>query len=414
MHEDLLDVGEALERLLTSLEPLGVEAVTLDQAAGRVLAQAVAADVDLPPFANSAMDGFAVRAEDVSGARPEGPVRLRVVGECAAGHVPTHRLLTGEAMRIATGAMLPPGGDAVVPVEATGEPAPMAGRPLPEAVAVHAAVRPGEFVRAAGSDVTAGQQVLQPGRRLRPADVAMLAAVGISRPSVYRRARVAVLASGDELQEPGRPLAPGRIRDSNSFGVAAAVTGCGGLAERLGILPDAEQAVENGLDRAVDQGADLIVSSAGVSAGALDLLRGAVERRGRLDFWRVNMRPGRPLAVGAYRAVPFLGLPGNPVSSLVTFEVFGRAALDRLHGLPGTERQIVQARLDAAVTSDGRESYLRGELRRVEGEPRVRLIAGQDSHRLSGMVQANALVRIPAGVRQVAAGQQVETWILPA
>lgn len=413
MSEDLLDVREALERLLDALAPLGVEPLTLDEAAGRVLAQAATADVDLPPFANSAMDGFALRSHDVAGAGRQTPIRLRVVGESAAGHLPGRGLEPGEAIRIATGAMIPPGADAVVPVESTGEPAPMAGRPLPQSVEVHEAVRAGDYVRGAGTDVEAGQVVLQPGRRLRPADVAMLAAVGVSRPLVYRRARVAVLSSGDELQEPGRPLAPGRVRDSNSFGVAAAVAACGGLPDRLGILPDQEQAVENGLDRAADRGADLIVSSAGVSAGALDLLRGAVERRGRLDFWRVNMRPGRPLAVGAYRGVPFIGLPGNPVSSLVAFEVFGRAALDRLHGLPSTERQIVRAQLEDEARSDGRESYLRAELRQQQGAYHVRLIAGQDSHRLSGMVQANALVRIPAGVRQVPAGDPVETWILP-
>ncbi len=407
----LLSVEEALERLLQRLSPVETEAVSLEGAVGRVLAEPAVASTDLPPFANAAMDGYAVRAGDVAGAGPDHPVTLKVVADVGAGLEDLPPIGAGEAARIMTGAPLPPGADAVVPVEDTSTPEAMAGTSAPSEVRVLRAVRSGDYVRPAGLDVRRGETVLAPGRRLRPADVGMLAAVGVSRPRVYRRPRVAILSTGDELVEVHEPLRPGKIRDSNSYALLAACRQAGAEAVRLGVAPDLEEAVEAKLEEAA-MGADLLLSSAGVSMGARDYVRLVLERRGELGFWRVNIRPGKPLAFGRYQDLPFLGLPGNPVSALVTFEVFVRPVLARLAGLARVERLVVRARLEEPVKSDGRESYLRAHLEWREGEYLARLAGSQDSSVLSSLVKANALVVIPAGVRSVEAGEAVEAWLL--
>lgn len=408
----LLSVQEALERLLQRLSPVDTEAVSLEAAVGRVLAEPIVAPTDLPPFANSSMDGYALRAEDVADAGPDRPVRLKVVADVGAGLEDLPSVGPGQAARIMTGAPLPPGADAVVPVEVTSTPQAMAGTTAPEEVEVLRAVRPGDYVRPAGLDVRRGETVLLPGRRLRPADVGMLAALGVPRPKVFRRPRVAILSTGDELVEVHEPLRPGKIRDSNSYSLLAACRQAGAEAVRLGVAPDREEAVEAKFEEAAAMGADLLLSSAGVSMGAHDYVRVVLERRGELGFWRVNIRPGKPLAFGRYRDLPFLGLPGNPVSALVTFEVFVRPVLARLAGLENVERLVVRARLEEPVESDGRESYLRAHLEWRDGEYVARLTGSQDSSVLSSLVKANALVVIPAGVRSVEAGEVVEAWLL--
>jgi molybdopterin molybdotransferase len=386
------------------------EEVRLEESLGRVLAHTVRAANDLPPFANSSMDGFAVRASDTAGASPSAPATLRVVGDVAAGTVPSLRVGKGEAARIMTGGMIPEGADAVVPVEETGEPSPMAGRELPSQVEVRAEAKAGARVRRPGLDVTAGAEVLEQGTVLGPKEIGLLAALGVVRLEVRRRARVAICSSGDELVRVSRPLAAGKLRDANGVALAAAVRQLGAEPIHGGILRDRYRAVSAGLRRAVRRGADLILTTAGVSQGAYDFIRPVLEREGDLEFWTVNIRPGKPLAFGHYAGKPFLGLPGNPVSALVTFEVFVRPALLKMHGVNDAGRIRFEARLEETIESDGRESYLRARVRWEPGGYRARLSGSQDSSVLSALAAANALLVVPAGVHALPAGARVEGW----
>jgi molybdopterin molybdotransferase len=240
----------------------------------------------------------------------------------------------------------------------------------------------------------------------------MLAALGVSRPLVYKIPRVAIFSTGDELLEADQPLAPGQIRDANGYALAAAVQLAGAVPLRMGIVPDQLEAVIEHFEFAVEGDADLILSSAGVSMGAHDYVRFALEKHGELDLWRVDIRPGKPLASGRYRTVPFLGLPGNPVSTLVTFDVFARAVLAQIAGASEERPWIVMATLEEDIESDGRESYLRARVWYEGSAYRARLTGSQDSGVLSSMVAANAMLIVPSGTRRIEAGSQVQIWPL--
>jgi molybdopterin molybdotransferase len=267
----------------------------------------------------------------------------------------------------------------------------------------------GENIRPRGSDIHAGQAVLTARQQLRPQELGLLAMLGMANVPVFDIPRVALLSSGDELLPVESPLTDGKIHDSNSYALAAQIEEAGAQVIRLGVAADERAAVENLLDKAVDSSAKLIVTSAGVSVGAFDFVKEVVESKGSLDFWRVNMRPGKPLAFGEYRGIPFIGLPGNPVSAFVTFEVFGRPAIEKLSGLEARPRRRTTVRLAEAVTSDGRESYLRAIVRE---DGTARLTGHQGSGNLLSLVQANALLIIPAGVKSRPAGQEVEAWLI--
>jgi molybdopterin molybdotransferase len=402
---NLLSVREAQERILQTIQPVGQTNVPLDQAARRVLAQDIRADADLPLFDNSSMDGFAVRAADTSASR----VTLRVVADIAAGASPKGSLAPGEAARIMTGAPLPKGADAVIPVEETDFTERGSGVPAPAQVTVSRKVEAGEYVRPRGSDLCAGQSALAKRVRLRPQDLGLLAMLGAANVPVFEIPRVALLSSGDELLPVEAHLTEGKVHDSNSYALAAQIEEAGARALNLGVAADERAAVENLLDRAAESSAGMIVSSAGVSVGAFDFVKEVVESKGSLNFWRVNMRPGKPLAFGEYRGIPFIGLPGNPVSAFVTFEVFARPAIEKLSGLEPRPRRRTTVRLAEAVESDGRESYLRAV---VQEDGTARLTGHQGSGNLFSLVQANALLIIPAGVKSRPAGSEVEAWLI--
>jgi molybdopterin molybdotransferase len=408
----LLSVDEARTRILTHFQPIGAETRPLAECARRVLASDIRANHDLPSFDNSSMDGFAVIAADLVDAAPASPRTLDVVADIPAGTHPEATLLPGQAARIMTGAPLPAGADAVVPVEDTDFHQRAPSTPAPRTVAVYQPVKPGASVRLRGMDVQAGQTVLPSGRRLRPQDLGLLAMLGVAQVNVYRRPRVALLSSGDELIPVDAPLQPGKIRDSNTYTLAALVEETGAEVLQLGIAADQRKAVEALLESAVSQDVDLILSSAGVSVGAFDFIKNVVEARGELDFWRVNMRPGKPLAFGKYQGTAFIGLPGNPVSAFVGFEVFVRPALEWLGGLQANARPRARVRLAEPVESDGRESYLRAEVYEQGGVLSARLAGHQGSGNLLSIVQANALLIIPAGVKSLAAGMETDAWLL--
>ncbi len=326
----LLSVAEARERILSRLSPVKVESLPLAACAGRVLAADITAAFDLPLFDNSSMDGFAVRVADLSRA---GAHELRVVADIPAGSSADISLHPGEAARIMTGAPLPSGADAVVPVEDTDFQVRDAGAPLPPAVKIQREVHRGENIRPRGMDVTAGETVLSASHVIRPQEMGLLAMVGQAEVSVYRRPRIALFSSGDELLPVEQPLEPGKIHDSNSYMLSALIEQTGAELIALGVAADRRDAVTGLLEQAAMSQADLIISSAGVSVGAFDFVKEVVDTNGSLDFWRVNMRPGKPLAFGDYRSIPFIGLPGNPVSAFVGFEVFALPAIRRLSGL---------------------------------------------------------------------------------
>ena len=335
-----------------------------------------------------------------------------MVADIPAGTSPDVTLVPGQAARIMTGAPMPKGADTVVPVEETDFQDRTPGTVAPEAVTIYKAAEAGDHVRGQGTDVRTGQPVLQSGHRLRAQDLGLLAMLGVAEASVYCKPRVALLSSGDELISVEEPLKPGKIRDSNTYTLAALIAEAGAEVVRLGIAADRREAVEALLENAAVQKVDMILSSAGVSVGAFDFIKDVVEAQGELTFWRVNMRPGKPLAFGNFKNIPFIGLPGNPVSAFVGFEVFVRPSLERLSGLEVMSRPKVRVRLAENISSDGRESYLRAHVHEEDGILSAQLAGHQGSGNLLSIVQANALLIIPSGVKSLAAGKEVDAWLL--
>ena len=405
----LLSVAEARQQLLDALDPVGNIHVPIGDAFGYVLAQLVHATFDAPSFSNSSMDGFAVRSMDTRTTSAAQSLKLAVVGDIPAGVFVDHVLRAGETMRIMTGAALPQGSDAVIPVEDTNIEHHLID--LPDHVELQRKVEPGDYVRNRGEDFVAGQVLLEPGRRLRPQDVALLAMLGLTKIEVHRRPTVAILSSGDELVPVGGKLQRGQIHNSNSYSLAAQVQSCLAGVIDLGIARDSEAVVKQSLDEAVRQNVDLIITSAGVSVGAYDYVRLVVEKYGDLSIWRVNMRPGKPFTFGLYGETPFIGLPGNPVSAFVGFEVFARPALQKLAGVKLWERARQFATLSEDITSDGRESFLRARITHQEGGLTASLAEHQGSGNLYSLVQANGLIILPARVKSLKKGSQVEAWL---
>ena len=407
----MLSVQAAQERIHSHFKSVETETLSLAQCAGRVLAADIISS-DLPPFDNSSVDGFAVKASDLADVSTASSRTLRVVADIPAGFTSDVSIAHGQAARIMTGAPLPKGADAVIMVEDTDFNNREAGTPAPKEVQVYKTINPGENIRTRGMDVKTGYKVLFAGHKLRAQDIGLLAMLGVANVPVYRKPRVALLSSGDELTPVESPLEPGKVRDSNSYILASAIADSGCDVMSLGIAPDNRDTIQFLLDQAIAMNADVIISSAGVSVGAFDFTKDVVESQGKLDFWKVNMRPGKPLAFGEYRGVPFIGLPGNPVSAFVGFEVFVRGALGVLSGLKTVARQKVKVRLAEVVESDGRESYLRAVVEEKDGVLSAKLTGHQGSGNLLSLVQANALLVVPAGVKSLAIDAQVDAWLL--
>jgi molybdopterin molybdotransferase len=391
----MLTVEEALAQILARARPLEPERVVLGAARGRVLAEPVVSAREIPPWPNSSMDGYAVRAADTAG----GPTTLAVVDRIMAGSVPTRRLDVGEAARIFTGAPLPDGADAVVPQEDVDV---EDGR-----VRIGRAVAPGAFVRSRGEDVRVGDRVLEPGRSIRAAELGLLATLGHSPVLVYRRPRVAVLSTGDELADLGAEPGPGQIPNTNSYSLSAQALEAGAEVVNLGVAPDRLEAIEERIGWS--RSADVFVSSAGVSVGELDLVREAFTRCGaELHLWKVSMRPGKPITFGTLGRQLIFGLPGNPVSAMVTFELFVRPALLKLGGHERLTRPRIRARaLDPIANPGQRRGYLRVTLVREGDEYWARLTGDQGSAILTSMVQADGLA-VVAGDCIIAKGERVD------
>jgi molybdopterin molybdotransferase len=389
--ESLLSIDEALARVLDHVRPLPAEDVAVAESIGRVVAEAAPARVDLPPFDSSAMDGYAVRAADTPGT-------LAVVDHSAAGRPAARALAAGQAIAISTGAVVPAGSDAVVPVERTD-----GGT---EVVTVEA-VSAGENVRPRGGDATVGWPVVEAGMLLGPTQLGALVGAGVEQVRCGRRPRVAVLATGSELRRPGEPLRPGEIYESNTAMLAAQLARAGAVPDVLGIVADDERATREALERGL--AADVLVTSGGVSVGPHDLVRELLAGLGVEEvFWRVAVKPGKPVAFGTRGDTLVFGLPGNPVSSLVGLELFVRPALLALQGAREARPRYLPGRLARPL----RRSPGRDELARAYVDERGLLepLSGQESHMIARAAAANALVLVPRGEGTVGAGDEV-SWL---
>ncbi|WP_316749070.1 molybdotransferase-like divisome protein Glp [Streptomyces herbicida] len=429
-QEHLWSVDEHLEDILATVRPLDPIELQLLDAQGCVLVDDVTVPVSLPPFDNSSMDGYAVRVADIAGASEEFPAVLEVVGDVAAGAAHLARVGPGQAARIMTGAPLPPGAEAVVPVEWTdgglGE-GPVSGMPArslaPEGATGHVHVyRPAEaraHVRAVGSDVKAGDRALEAGTVLGPPQIALLAALGRGTVRVRPQPRVVVVSTGSELVQPGEALGSGQIYDSNSFALTAAARDAGAIAYRVGAVVDDAETLRSTIEDQLIR-ADLLVTTGGVSVGAYDVVKEALshvgdedEAGGGVEFRKLAMQPGKPQGFGSIGPdhTPLLALPGNPVSSYVSFELFVRPAIRTLMGLEDVHRPTVRATLqaDKALSSPkGRRQFLRAT--HTEGE--VTPVGGAGSHLVAALAHADALIVVPEDVESVEPGTEVEVVLL--
>jgi molybdopterin molybdotransferase len=408
----VISVEEALQTIMDCFQPLEPEQVDILEGLGRVLAEDLHADIDIPPFDNAAMDGYALRASDVATAAKDDPARLQVVGSVPAGRTSEISVGPGMAVRIMTGAPLPAGADAVVPFEQTLERGPCRAGRRPE-VEVYSPVAPADYVRPRGEDVRVGELVLARGTLVRPQEIGVLASLGRSTYSVVRRPRVAIVATGDELVGINDEIAPGKIRSSNEYSIAALVRRYGGTPIRLGVACDTVQDIRAKIDEGLSAGADLFLTSAGVSVGDRDAVKDVLEGDGEMRFWQVRMKPGKPLAFGEIRGVPLIGLPGNPVAAMVCFEQFARPAILKMLGWDQWEKPTVQVILDHDIMGSDYRSFVRAVVeRREDGYHASAVRGGHGSGVLTSMVKANALLLVPEDVGRVSAGETLSAQML--
>jgi molybdopterin molybdotransferase len=390
---------EARKIILDNVIPLGIEKVEILDATGRVLAEDIIAPWDMPLWDNTAMDGYAVRSGDCTA-----PAVLKLAGFLPAGGNMTTSLEPGTAVKILTGAPVPPGADAIVQVEETEESG--------DSVSIRIPVKKGDHIRFKGEDVKAGEAILPAGTFIRSSEVSMLASFGKVFVPVHRRVRVAVLSTGDELVEPGELLGPGKIINSNSLALAAAVRQAGGIPVMLGIARDNKESLREKLAEGLK--ADMLITSAGVSAGDRDYVRDVLDelQLGQL-FWKVDIKPGRPTAFGLHGTTPVFSLPGNPVSSLLTFEEFVRPALLKMMGHSRVLRPLVAATLTEGIKKKpGRVNFLRVTVEREDDRILVRSPGKQDTGYLKTLLLADAIAVIPAECGDLAAGDRVPVHLL--
>ena len=409
-HEDMLSVEDAYDRIMVYFNPLEAEQRELTSALGQVLAESIYSPLNLPPLANSAMDGYAVRFDDFADVNG-GHRTLEVIGHVPAGQIASRSVGPGTAIRIMTGAPVPDGADTIVPFEETDEVERKTKGLDGGQISIQRAPHKGQHVRPAAEDVATGDMVLEEGTPLRAAEVGVLASLGLESVKVVRRPVVSIIATGDELLTPGEPLQPAKIYDSNSFSLAASVVQCGGIPRLLGIARDTVEEVHAKLDEAEDS--DLLLTSAGVSKGDYDLVKDVLAERGEIGFWSVRMRPAKPLAFGLIRGsgerrVPHMGLPGNPVSAMVAFEEFTRPAILRMLGRKRLARPTVEAVLEGPIRNfDGRRVYARVQVRRENGGYFAMPTGAQGSNILTSMSKANGLALCPEDVPVKEAGETV-------
>ncbi len=401
----MISVEEALARILAQITPLAPTHVPLSESFGLVLAEDIFSGDDIPPFANSAMDGFALRSQD-SQAQDGKPARLRIIGSIPAGYVVERAIEPGTAMRIMTGAPVPAGADAVIQVELT-----QGAEANSEWVEVLEKVAPGNNIRPAGEDIQRGQLVLARGAEINAWAIGLLATLGYAQVPVIRRPRVAILGTGDEVIDVGEVLQPGKIRNSNSYLIEAATRQAGGEPHRLGVARDTVESLRENFATALSH--DLLITSGGVSVGDFDLVKDIMREQGQVDFWRINMRPGKPVAFGQIGGVPLLGLPGNPVSTAVTFQLFAGPIIRKMLG----HTRLVKPQVEVIVEDGVQEQVMRRHYVRAHvtwnGSAFVaRTTGSQGSHIMTSLLNANAFVIVPEGGVKIHPGERANAMML--
>ncbi len=412
----MLSVEEALQKILDEVDVLEMESVPILDSLGQVLAEDIKSDINVPPLDNSAMDGYAIRSADTRGASEKTPKYLRIIDTVMAGSISRKEVVPGTAIRIMTGAPVPKGADTVVQFERTDE-----GKNKDNTkVGVLEEIRPDLNIRKAGEDIARGSIALSKGTVIRPSEIGLMASLGYSKVKVIRRPVVAVLSTGNELVELDNPLPEGKIYDSNAYSIASLVKKYGGIPKILGIARDDETELVSKLKQAQD--ADMLLTTGGVSMGDYDMVKDIIARDGKMVFWQVRVKPGKPLAFGKIKgrdkngkakSIPHLGLPGNPVSCMVSFELFVRPALLKMMGKKNIAKPIVEAILEDSVQNDaGRRLYNRAIVAKRDGHYYARLTGSQSSGILKSMALANGLVLIPEERKKVNKGETVQALML--
>ena len=399
----MITVEEAREKILNSISPLSVEKKHILESLGCVIAEDVYSEIDIPPFDNSQMDGYAVIADDVERASQDNPVTLQIIESLPAGYVATQRIESGQAIRIMTGAMIPEGANAVVMVEYT--------QTVGNEVKIFAFVKKGQYIRRAGGSVKKGDLVISKGKEIRPPEMAMLASMNRAEVIVYKRPKVALISTGDELTPLGEELQPGKIRDSNRYGLYGQVSEIGCVPIDMGIVKDRLAPLEEKFREALNL-ADVLVTSGGVSVGDYDIVKDVLSKFGEINFWKVAMKPGKPQAFGIAEGKPVFGLPGNPVSSLVVFELMVRPALLKMSGHTDIFRPIFKSVLESDVrNTDNRVNYMRAVIKRRDDRFYAQTTGPQGSGILYSMVLANGLIVIPIDAN-LKAGDEVDALLM--
>ncbi len=418
----MISVEQALEKILSYIDVLEEEQVPILDLLGQVLAEDIYSSINIPPLDSAAMDGYAVQSRDTLGAGNESPRFLRVTGTVIAGSISEHEVQPGTAIRIMTGAPVPKGADSVVKFEDTDEAQRKKSsneQPITE-IGILCKVNAGLNIRRAGEDIAKGSKVLSKGMVIRPAEVGVLASLGRSKVTVIRRPVVAILATGNELADINQPLPAGKIYNSNTYSVAALVRRSGGIPKILGIALDSKDSLVTRLRQGLD--ADMLITTGGVSAGDYDMVKDVLAQEGEITFWTVRMKPGKPLAfgtikgidkTGATRNIPQLGLPGYPVSSMVTFELFARPAILKMMGKKNLTKPTVEAVIEEPILNkSGRRAYTRAVVEKRNDQYFARLTGPQGSGMLTSMSLANGLVIVPEDKAEVKAGEIVQVMML--
>lgn len=409
----MITVKEALRIILDSIKPAANERVRLLDSLDRIITLDIRAKCDLPPFNNSAMDGYAVKAKDTRGASKNCPKIFKVIEDVPAGYIAKKSVRDNEAIRIMTGALLPQGADSVVMVEDTKK-VPAGKKNAQELIEVFKEAETGENVRKSGEDVKRGKKVLSKGCLLRPQEVGMLAALGIDRVKAAKKPRVGILATGDELIGINEKLRRGKIRDSNSFILNGQITGCGAIPIDLGIAKDTRPKIKSKIEAGLKKNLDMLLVSGGISVGDYDFVKEVLLGLGmKLRFWKIAMRPGKPLAFGIIKGVPVFCLPGNPVSSTIAFEEFVRPSILKMQGAKDLFRPVVRATLTEDLQKKREFTYfIRVKLNNIDGKLYASLTGPQGSGIISSLILADGIIAAPEGIEVLKKGQDVRVQVL--